>query len=46
MPWAGWRRFGRIMLSTDRGRDFDWQIAVYDELPSSVFESPDTVDLP
>ncbi len=46
LPWAGWRRFGRIMLSTDRGRDFDWQIAVYDELPSSVFESPDTVDLP
>ena len=45
LPWTRWRRFGNVMLSTDRGRGFDWKIAVYDELPASVFTSPDPVNL-
>jgi len=39
-PWAGWKRFGRIMLSTDKGRGKDWRVAVFDDLPRSVFDSP------
>ncbi len=46
LPWTGWQQFGNVMLSTDRGRGFDWQIAVYDDLPTSVFTSPDPVSLP
>ncbi len=48
-PWGGWKQYGRIMLSGDRGelrghRAQLTNIAVYDELPDSVFESPDPVD--
>ncbi|MFQ5742300.1 MAG: hypothetical protein ACE5HV_01795 [Acidobacteriota bacterium] len=41
LPWAGWRRFGKIMLATGHGRDRDWQIGVYEDLPPSTFTSPD-----
>ena len=44
-PWANWQRHGRIMLSDDRGpigRLTD--VAVFDELPPSVFRSPEPVD--
>ncbi len=44
-PWAQWERVGNIMLADDRGRDKDWKFAVYEELPRSVFESPDPVRL-
>ena len=43
LPWAGWQQFGSIMLSTSRGRGFEWDIAVFDELSASVFSSPDPV---
>ena len=48
-PWLGWKRYGRIMLSGDRGelRGRPAQltdIAVFDELPQSVFESPEWLD--
>jgi len=39
LPWNGWERFGGILLATDHGRGADWGIAVYDDLPRSVFES-------
>ncbi len=49
-PWRNWKRFGRIMLSGDRGemrgrpaRLAD--IAVLDELPETVFRSPEPVQL-
>ncbi len=42
-PWTGWQRFGEVMIATRRGGDEDWQIAVHDELPRSVFESADPV---
>ncbi|MHC4652562.1 MAG: MBL fold metallo-hydrolase [Planctomycetota bacterium] len=48
-PWRDWKRYGRIMLSGDRG-ELNGRparlngIAVLDELPESVFTSPDPVD--
>lgn len=44
-PWANWKRYGRIMLSDDRGEigRLD-ELAVFDELPESVFTDPAPVD--
>ena len=39
-PWSGWQRFGGILLSTDRGDDHDWEIAVADSVPAALFEQP------
>ncbi len=50
IPWKNWKRHGRIMLSGDRGerngraRELT-EIAVFDELPESVFTSPEDVVL-
>ena len=44
-PWTDWKRVGRIMLAASHGRDKDWKLATYEELPRSVFESPDPVQL-
>ena len=41
MPWADWQQFGGIMLATNKGRDSDWSIHVYAELPETVFTSPE-----
>jgi hypothetical protein len=45
-PWNGWKRFGHILLCTDHGDGRDWEIAVSDDLPRSVFESPGPVRAP
>ena len=45
-PWAGWEPFGGILLATDHGRGENWEIAVYDELPRSVFTSPEPPVIP
>ena len=47
-PWSDWSRLGRIMLSGDRGevqgRRFELtEIGVFDELPDSLFASPQPV---
>jgi hypothetical protein len=44
LPWGDWKRFGGIMLATNHGQDRDWEIVVYDELPTTVFQSPDPVE--
>lgn len=44
IPWKNWQKYGRILLSDDRGRAKHTGIAVYDELPPSVFGSPEPVD--
>lgn len=49
-PWHDWRRYGRIMLSAEHHRVGGMRarmkdIAVFDEMPESVFTSPDPVDL-
>jgi hypothetical protein len=48
MPWKSWHKVGNIMLAGNHGRDkeADWKLAVYDQLPKSVFTSPDSVALP
>jgi hypothetical protein len=50
-PWKGWTRHGRIMLCGDRGerggRPMQLsEIAVFDELPRSVYTSPEPAKLP
>lgn len=40
LPWGGWKRFGEILLATEHGRGADWDVAVFDEPPPSVFETP------
>ena len=40
-PWADWQRFGDILLATGKGRDADWNIQVYDELPAELFSDPE-----
>jgi hypothetical protein len=44
MPWENWQQFGDIWLATGRGRGMDWDIAVFDELPPSVFDDPAEVE--
>jgi len=45
LPWSGWKKFGPILLATDHGPDMggDWNIAVFNGLPASVFQSPEPV---
>lgn len=46
LPWKNWQRYGDILLSDDRGRSSKMEdIAVFDELPASVFNSPEPVDI-
>ncbi|MCH8165205.1 MAG: DUF5329 family protein [Planctomycetes bacterium] len=49
-PWHNWKRFGRIMLSGDRGERHGrparlTDIAVFGELPETVFAGPEPVEL-
>jgi len=45
-PWAQWRRYGKILLSGDRGKEGSLtDLAVLDAVPDSVFQSPSPVDL-
>lgn len=46
-PWKNYQKFGNILLSNDRGegpRKIHVGLGVYDELPASVFTSPDRID--
>ncbi len=43
-PWTNWQRYGKIMLSDERGRGKHTEIAVFDQLPASVFRDPAPVD--
>jgi hypothetical protein len=45
-PWKNWQRHGKILLSDDRGRGKHTEIAVFDQLLTSVFQDPAPVDLP
>ena len=44
IPWHNWREYGSILLSDERGEGGHTDLAVYDELPSSVFTDPTPVD--
>lgn len=40
LPWQGWKSYGRIWLADDFGRSRHTDVAVFDELPPSVFDDP------
>jgi len=43
-PWSGWKRFGGIMLSEDRG---EWRLSdieVLDDVVDGAFDAPQSVD--
>ncbi|MCH9646795.1 MAG: hypothetical protein K0U98_01075 [Deltaproteobacteria bacterium] len=50
--WEGWQRFGKVMLPTEHAqagsdRKLPMQnVAVYDDLPDAVFESPAAISEP
>ena len=44
-PWLDWQQHGKILLSAKRGERGHSDVAVFDELPASVFESPEPVDV-
>jgi len=44
-PWADYKQYGNIMLSSSRGERGMEDIMVFDELPASVFTSPEKPDL-
>ena len=43
-PWANYQKYGMIFLADNRGAKKHTGLAVYDELPTFVFESPELVD--
>ena len=44
-PWADWKPHGRILLSSNRGGRAHTGVAVFDDLPRAVFDSPEAVDM-
>lgn len=44
-PWDNWQKHGGIWLSDGRGERGHTDVAVFDALPRSVFESPRPVDM-
>lgn len=45
MPWANWQPYGGILLNDDFGRRRHSAIAVFDDLPESVFTDPGEISL-
>jgi len=46
LPWGDYQQVGRILLANDHGQGHDWRLRAFDELPRSVFESPEPVNVP
>jgi len=44
IPWHNWQDYGGIMLSDNRGEGAHTEMAVFDQLPDSVFEDPAPID--
>ena len=44
-PWTDWQPHGRILLSAGRGTRAHADVAVFNDLPRAVFESPEPVDM-
>jgi hypothetical protein len=43
-PWHNWQSYGEILLSDNRGEGGHTELAVFGELPDSVFRDPAPVD--
>ena len=39
-PWNNWQRFGKILLADDHGKRSHTDIAVFDQLPATVYTTP------
>ena len=44
-PWANWKPYGNIRLNNDFGGRKHSDIAVFEQLPAKVYESPEPVDI-
>ena len=44
-PWNNWQEYGSIMLSDNRGERGHTDVAVFTQLPESVFKKPQPVDI-
>ncbi|MFT7695732.1 MAG: hypothetical protein ACI8P2_004367, partial [Candidatus Latescibacterota bacterium] len=44
-PWDNWQRHGQIMLSDSRGERGHTDLAVFSQLPESIFKKPQPVDM-
>ncbi|MCA8961249.1 MAG: hypothetical protein KDC38_12080 [Planctomycetes bacterium] len=42
-PWTNWKKYGRILLSDDRGQYRHTDLGVFDRLPESAFTDPSPV---
>ena len=45
IPWKSWKQSGGILLSADRGENKHENLTCLENVPDSVFESPDPVDV-
>jgi len=45
VPWKNWRQYGKILLSDDRGKRKHSRIAVFDQLPAKIYQSPEKIDI-
>jgi len=45
LPWLEWERHGAILLSPSRGERRHEDVAVLENVPDAVFESPDAVNI-
>ncbi len=43
-PWKNWQSYGKILLSDGGGRGKHTEIAVFEQLPATVFQDPAPVD--
>ncbi|NIW49910.1 MAG: hypothetical protein GWN30_35600 [Gammaproteobacteria bacterium] len=43
LPWLNYKKYGGLLLSDDRGAKNHPGLAVFDELPASIFTSPEPV---
>ena len=45
-PWQGWKKYGHILLSDDRGKNRKMtDVAVFDKLPQKIFINPEPINI-
>lgn len=46
LPWLNYKKYGKILLSADRGKKQHTGLGVFDELPVSILTSPERINFP
>ena len=46
LPWLDYKKYGKILLSADRGKKQHTHLGVFDEFPASILTSPERVNFP